>query len=59
LNRKKQITIAKISRTASRRFEIGKSPVERRSLALCRLMKTKGLALLPAVIKGPNAIAIN
>jgi hypothetical protein len=32
----------------------GKSSVERRVLALCRLLKTKGLAILPDNIKGPK-----
>jgi hypothetical protein len=40
------------------RFMSGKfSPSCGGALALCRLLKTKGRALLPAKLKGQNAIA--
>jgi len=44
---------SKINEAVSGGF-CGKSPVERRVLALCRLLKTKGLAVSPDDIKGPK-----
>jgi hypothetical protein len=47
-------------RSCAKRFLSGKTaPLGSRALALCRLLKTKDLALLPANTKGPNAIASN